>query len=270
MPSPWPTVLLLVVSPNTQLSQRLARKGRLLDTATHELLALPAMRHEVVLPSIKGELPDQVVWRVELSPPPAIGIRSWKSTASVWRTVYEPQAVFCPRAPRRPANSGSSRKHKLPRRQQRIALGPRFPDASWPGCRGSPMSAGRCGGFSCGRRFWALPASNTWPSMADRLLPKFRKILPPHRRQACPSESCSRHTAGCRRCATRACWQGPQDSHTIPAPEVRPQGLASRGRPSPDGRGQGPTGTTARDVTQSSCVPGWPAPHSEDATTGHR
>ena len=90
---PVAMVSLLVALPNTQLSQRLAREGRLLDTATYEPLA-PGMRHEVVLPSIKGELPDQA----------ALGGLKFTTTRDryqileehrrVWQTVYEPKQYF--------------------------------------------------------------------------------------------------------------------------------------------------------------------------------
>jgi hypothetical protein len=132
-------VSLLASLPNTQLSRRLAREGRLLNAATCEPL-LPGERHEVVLPMVQGQLADQA----------ALGGLKFTTTRDryqimeehleVWRRVYEPRRYFA-RVFRAARRIRVRRKHKLPRRQQRkldrgfltimVRLS-QLPDVRWP------------------------------------------------------------------------------------------------------------------------------------------
>ena len=132
-------VSLLVALPNTQLSRRLAREGRLLDANTYEPIS-PDQRHEVILPTVKGEAVDQA----------ALGGLKFTTTRDryqimeehrhVWRTVYDPRRYFA-RAYRAARRIKARRKHKLARRQQRrldlgflIIMGrlSRIPGVRWP------------------------------------------------------------------------------------------------------------------------------------------
>ncbi len=114
---PIAMVSLLAALPNTQLSRRLAREGRLLNAATCEPL-LPGERHEVVLPMVQGQLADQA----------ALGGLKFTTTRDryqimeehrqVWQAVYEPRQYFA-RVFRAARRIRIRRKHRLPRRQQR-------------------------------------------------------------------------------------------------------------------------------------------------------
>jgi radical SAM superfamily enzyme YgiQ (UPF0313 family) len=113
---PIAMVSLLVALPNTQLSRRLAREGRLLNSATYEPISADT-RHEVVLPTIKGELPDQA----------ALGGLKFTTTRNryqildehrrVWQTIYDPKRYFA-RVLRAARQIKARRKHKLPGREQ--------------------------------------------------------------------------------------------------------------------------------------------------------
>lgn len=107
---------LLVALPNTQLSRRLASEGRLLNSVTYAPFA-PGERHEVVAPTVQGELPDQT----------ALGGLKFITTRDryqileehrrVWETIYNPRRYFA-RALRAARRIKARRKHKLPRREQ--------------------------------------------------------------------------------------------------------------------------------------------------------
>ncbi|MFV2068632.1 MAG: B12-binding domain-containing radical SAM protein [Pirellulales bacterium] len=130
---------LLAALPNTQLSRRLTREGRLLHSATYEPFA-PGQRHELLLPTVKGEAPDQA----------ALGGLKFTTTRNryeilqehrhVWQTVYQPKQYFA-RVLRAVQRIKAHHKHKLPRRQQwRLDRGflnlvrrlSRIPGVRWP------------------------------------------------------------------------------------------------------------------------------------------
>ncbi len=136
---PIAMVSLLAALPNTQLSRRLATEGRLLDTATYKPFA-PGQQHQLVLPTVKGELPDQV----------ALGGLKYTTTrdryeilnehAGVWQTVYDPKQ-YCARVLRCVKRMNVQRKHKPTHRDQaRLNRGffsmvrqlARIPGVRWP------------------------------------------------------------------------------------------------------------------------------------------
>ncbi len=136
---PIAMVSLLAALPNTQLSRRLSAEGRLLDTATYEPFA-PGEKHQLVLPTVKGELPDQV----------ALGGLKYTTTRdryeilreheNVWQTVYHPKS-YCDRVLRCVKRMKIHRAHKPARQDQaRLNRGffsmvrqlARIPGVRWP------------------------------------------------------------------------------------------------------------------------------------------
>jgi len=107
---PVAMVSLLATLPHTQLSRRLLREGRLLDTATYEPIR-PAQRHEVRLPVIKGELSDQATLGGLKFTTTRDRYQILEEHCHVWQTVYEPKRYFA-RVLRAATRLKARRKHR--------------------------------------------------------------------------------------------------------------------------------------------------------------
>ena len=117
---PLAMVSLLTALPNTQLSKRLAREGRLLDSRTDKLLE-PGQRHEVVVQTAKGGAVDRTVfWGLKFTTT-RDRYEILQEHNHVWQTIYEPKHYFkrVLRSAKMINKAEIGRKSELTRRRQR-------------------------------------------------------------------------------------------------------------------------------------------------------